>query len=213
MRPTLLLAGALAGPFYVAIGTVEALVREGFDIRVQPLSVLANGPGGWVHSAMMITTGLLIVLGAVALRDAVPRVSRIGLIVFGLGVAAGGVMIADPVAGFPPGTPTTPPETISWHGLGHFAAGGIGFLGLIVAALVLANRFRRDGEPGWAWFSLVTGVLYLGSFLGLGAGGGRMVPNLAFTVAVVLGWAWTTLLMLRVRTTTTDTRTARVPAT
>ena len=46
-------------------------------------------------------------------------------------------------------------------------------------------------------FSLVTGVLYFLTFIGLGAGGGRPVANLAFTVAVILGWAWITALMLR----------------
>lgn len=206
MKRILLLAGAIAGPLYVGIGTIEAIVRDGFDIRVQPLSVLANGPGGWVHSAMMITTGLLTVVGVVGgLRGAVPRATTIGLAIYGLGVTAAGMLRADPVAGFPPGTPTTPPESISWHGLGHFLAGGIGFLGLIVAALVLAWRFRRDGEPGWSLFSLITGVLYFASFIGIGASGGHMALNLAFTAAVILGWTWITLLMLRVRATVDTT--------
>jgi hypothetical protein len=143
MRRTLLLAGAVAGPLYVGIGTVEALVRDGYDIRVHPLSVLANGSGGWVHSAMMVGTGLLTLLGAIGLRGTAPRASVVGLAVFGLGVAAGGLMRADPVDGFPIGTPEGPPESVSWHGTGHFVAGGIGFLGLIVACLVLARRFRR----------------------------------------------------------------------
>lgn len=200
MKNTLLIGGAIAGPLYVGIGTVEALVRDGFDIRIHPLSVLANGPGGWVHSAMMITTGLLTVLGVVGLRGSVPRVTAIGLAIYGLGVTAAGIMTADPVAGFPPGTPTTPPETISWHGLGHFVAGAIGFLGLIVAALALAWRLRRDGRPGWAVFSLITGVFYFASFVGIGASGGQPALNIAFSVAVVLGWTWITLLMLRHRT-------------
>ncbi|MFC7623954.1 DUF998 domain-containing protein [Microlunatus sp. GCM10028923] len=200
MKNTLLLAGAIAGPLYVGIGTVEALVRDGFDLRIHPLSVLANGPGGWVHSAMMITTGLLTVLGVAGLRGAVPRVTAIGLLIYGLGVTAAGMMTADPVAGFPPGTPTTPPETISWHGLGHFLAGAIGFLGLIVAALALAWWQRKNGRPGWAVFSLITGVFYLASFVGIGASGGRPALNIAFSVAVALGWTWITLLMLRNRT-------------
>jgi hypothetical membrane protein len=201
MRRNLLLAGAVAGPLYVGIGTIEAIVRDGFDIREHPLSVLANGTGGWVHSAMMITTGLLTLLGALALRGSVPRASVVGLSIYGLGVAAAGVMRADPVAGFPPGTPEGDPVTVTWHGAGHFMAGGIGFLGLIVACLVLANRFRRDGDPGWAWFSLVTGVGYFAAFVGIGASAGHPAGNIAFTVAVILGWTWITLLMLRVRAT------------
>lgn len=199
MRRNLLLAGAVAGPLYVVIGTVEAVVRDGFDIRKHPLSVLANGTGGWVHSAMMITTGLFTFLGVLALRGSVPRATAVGLSIYGLGVAAAGVMRADPVAGFPPGTPEGVPDSVSWHGLGHFIAGALGFLGLIVACLVLARRLRRDGEPRWARFSLVTGVAYLAAFVGIGASAGHAAGNIAFTLAVILGWTWITLLMLRVR--------------
>jgi hypothetical protein len=205
MRRSLLLAGAAAGPLYVGIGTVEAVVRDGFDIRVHPLSVLANGTGGWVHSAMLIGTGLLTLLGTVGLRGRVPRGALVGLAVYGLGVLAAGLMRADPVAGFPPGTPDGPPESVSWHGLGHFLAGAIGFAGLIVACLVMARRFRRDGQRGWALFSLGTGVLYLVSFVGIGASGGHAALNLAFTAAVILGWTWVTLLMLRARSGSSTT--------
>lgn len=200
MKNTLLLAGAIAGPLYVGIGAVEAIVRDGFDLRIHPLSLLANGPGGWVHSAMMITTGLLTVLGVVGLRGAVPRVTSVGLIIYGLGVTAAGFMTADPVAGFPPGTSTAAPVTISWHGLGHFVAGAIGFLGLIVGALALAWRLRKDGRTGWSVFSLITGVFFFTAFVGIGASGGQPALNIAFSVAVVLGWTWITLLMLRHRT-------------
>jgi hypothetical protein len=46
---TALVAGAIAGPIYVGVGTVEALLRPRFDIRIHSLSLLANGPWGWAH--------------------------------------------------------------------------------------------------------------------------------------------------------------------
>lgn len=198
----LLLAGAAAGPLYIAIGTVEAVVRDGFDIRVHPLSLLANGTGGWVHSVMMVGTGLLTLLGAIGLARAFPAGQRSrwgvgGLAVFGLGVATGGLLRADPAAGFPVGTPDGPPATASWHGMGHFLAGGVGFLGLIVACLVLARWFQRRSQTGWAVFSLLAGLGYLGAFVGIGAGGGNVVGNLVFTGAVILGWVWITMLLGR----------------
>ena len=49
-----LIAGAIAGPLYVGVGTLEALLRRGFDIRIHSLSLLANGAGGWIHSTMMV---------------------------------------------------------------------------------------------------------------------------------------------------------------
>lgn len=171
-RRALLLAGILAGPLYVGIGVVEALVRDGFDITRHSLSLLANGAGGWIHSAMLVTTGLLTVLGAVGLARFMPASGMEaggagmtqhrspwavgGLAVFGLGVAAAGLLRADPAEGFPVGTPDGPPAVVTGHGIGHLAAGGIGFLGLIVACMVLARWFRRRQRAGWALFSLVT---------------------------------------------------------
>ncbi|MEJ3747541.1 DUF998 domain-containing protein [Actinomycetes bacterium KLBMP 9797] len=199
-RP-LLVAGALAGPIYVVVGAVEAAARDGFDITRHSLSLLANGDGGWVHSAMMVITGLLTVAGAVGLART-PAAHRSpwairGLFVYGAGVAAGGLMRADPMDGFPIGTPDGPPGTVTWHGMGHLAAGGIGFLGLIVACLVLARAFGRRRQRGWAVFSLVTGVYYVVAFAGIATGAGNGAVIVAFCVAVMLGWTWITLLMYR----------------
>ena len=41
-----LIAGAIAGPLYVGVGTLEAVLRSGFDIRIHSLSLLANGSWG-----------------------------------------------------------------------------------------------------------------------------------------------------------------------
>lgn len=200
--PSLLLAGALAGPLYVGIGTIEAIVRDGFDIRRHSLSILANGTGGWIHSTMMVVTGLLTVAGAIGLRRAGLR-SRWavgGLAVYGAGVAAAGLMRADPADGFPIGTPPGLPETISWHGFGHVIAGFIGFIGLIIACFVLARRFGRANNRTWSRFSLITGIVYFLGLVGLAAGAGNTAANLGFTVAVILGWTWLTLLLLHART-------------
>jgi len=51
-----------------------------------------------------------------------------GLAVFGLGVAAAGLLRADPAEGFPVGTPDGSPASVTWHGFGHLAAGGVGLL-------------------------------------------------------------------------------------
>jgi hypothetical protein len=176
------------------------MVRDGFDITRHSLSLLANGGGGWLHSAMMVTTGLLTVLGAAGLARSFPPEHRSpwavrGLTLFGLGVAAAGLLRADPADGFPVGTPDGPPDTVTWHGIGHLAAGGVGFLGLILACLVLARWFHRRNQPGWAVFSVVTGVYYFVSFAGIASGAGNAAINLAFTVAVILGWTWIPLLL------------------
>ena len=174
MRRSLLLAGAVAGPLYIVVGTIEAIVRDGFDIRVHPLSSSPTATGGWIHTALLVVSGVLTVLGALGVRPSVRRAAWVGLVVYGLGVVAAGLMRADPVDGFPIGTPDGPPETVSWHGVGHFVAGAIGFIGLIVACISVA----RSARGRWGLFSLATGVIYLVTFIGLGAGGGNPVANL-----------------------------------
>ena len=112
-----------------------------------------------------------------------------------------GFFSADPALGFPPGTPADA-NVVSWHGLLHFVCGGIGFLGLIGACLVFAWRFAGLRQPGWAAYSATTGVLFLAAFIGI-ASGAQQGPatltfvNLAFSVAVVLGWAWITVMSAR----------------
>ncbi|MEU8246695.1 DUF998 domain-containing protein [Nonomuraea sp. NPDC048916] len=74
---------------------------------------------------------------------------------------AAAVFSADPVDGFPPGTPVGPPSSISWHGMVHFLVAGVAFLALIAACFVFARRFAAAGRRGWAAFSTTTGALFL----------------------------------------------------
>jgi hypothetical membrane protein len=64
----LLRCAEAAGPVYIIVGTLEALLRDGFDIRRHALSLLANGKWGWIHSVMMVTSGLLTIAGAIGVR-------------------------------------------------------------------------------------------------------------------------------------------------
>ncbi len=204
-----LIAGAVAGPLYVCVGTLEAVLRRGFDIRIHSLSLLANGPGGWIHSMLLIVSGLLTLIGALGLASAQQRTGRrsyamiIGLAVYGLGVATAGVLRADPAEGFPIGTPPGPSVVVTASGIGHLVAGGLGFLGLIVACLACARRSAKAGDRAWAACSAVIGVYYLVAFAGIASGAGNPVINIAFTVAVALGWGWVTALCLRALSGTT----------
>lgn len=196
----LLACGVVAGPLYVVVGTLEAFTREGFDPTRHDLSLLANGKWGWIHIALLVTSGLLTVLGAVGMRRALG--GRGGgtwgpllLGVYGVGLIGAGVFVADPMNGFPSGLTAGAYSEVSWHGLLHIVFGGVGFLGLIAACLVFARRFATLGERGWAAFSAATGVVYFAAFFGIAAGsqqGGAVLTLvvLAFTVAVVLAWAW-----------------------
>ena len=120
-----------------------------------------------------------------------------GLTIYGLGIAAAGLLRADPAEGFPIGTPAGPPVAVTTSGVGHLVAGGIGFLGLIVACLACARRSARAGDRLWAVCSAAIGVYYLVAFAGIASGAGSPVIKIAFTAAVMLGWGWLTGLCTR----------------
>jgi Protein of unknown function (DUF998) len=198
----LLAAGIAAGPVYVLVGLVEAVTRSGFDLTRHSLSLLTNGDLGWIHMVMLVTTGLLTMAGAVGLRQSLtggPGRSWGPILVgvYGAGLVAAGLLTADPAQGFPPGTPAGPPATISWHGLGHLAAGGIGFLCLIGGCVVFARRFASQGERGWAAYSLATGAVFLAGFAGIASGNQVGWVNLAFGAAVVAAWVWVSAVCAR----------------
>ena len=185
--------GVIAGPIYVAVSLAQALTREGFDPSRHAWSLLENGDLGWLQVANFVLAGLMTVACAVGLRRALrpgrgsvwaPRL--IGA--YGVSFVGAGVFRADPADGFPAGTPAGG-GAVSWHGILHFAVGGIGFLCLIAACFVLAGRFAGAGKRGLAWFSRVTGVLFLAGFAGI-ASGSHGPTTLAFTAAVLLVCAW-----------------------
>jgi hypothetical protein len=194
---SLLRCGVVAGPFYLAVGLAQALLREGFDLARHPLSLLANGPGGWIQTASFLLTGLMVLAAAVGFRRALGRGSLWATIFlggFGLAMIAAALFPADPVDGFPPGTPEGFPTTISTTGLVHFAAGALGFAFLGLGCLFAAWAMRRRGRSSLALLSLLSGLAVL-----LGFFGGMMVPVgiLGIWGAVVVGWAWLAVLSLR----------------
>jgi hypothetical protein len=204
----LLACGIAAGPLYVAVGAIEMLTRPGFDPTRHDLSLMANGDFGWVHIALLVTTGLLVIAGAIGMRRAL-RGGRGGtwgpllVGVYGLGLVGAGLFTADPALGFPPGTPADA-HAVSWHGLLHLVSGGIGFLGLIAACMVFGRRFAALGQRGWAAYSVATGVVFFAAFFGIASGsrqGGAVLTFvvLAFTAAVVLAWAWLSAIAARLR--------------
>jgi Protein of unknown function (DUF998) len=209
-RTWLLVCAEAAGPLYVLVGVTEMLVREGFDIRRHALSLLANGEWGWVHSLMMVVTGLLTVAGAVGmhrvLRDTADGFWGPALIsIYGLGLVGAGFFSADPALGFPPGTPLKG-NPVSSHGMMHFVCGGIGFFGLIAACLVFAWRFGRANERGWTAFSVVTGVAFFAAFFGIAtlsqkSAATRAAVNIIFSFAVVLAWVWLSTLAHHLKST------------
>lgn len=198
----LLGCGVVAGPFYLAVGLAQALVREGFDLGRHPLSLLANGPGGWVQTLNFLVTGALVVAAAVGLARVLGgrsgRAAGWILGLFGASMVAAAIFPADPVDGFPPGTPEGFPTAISTPGLLHFAAGGLGFLALAAGCVTAGLALRRRGEAGAGMASVVAGLVvglgFFGPMMGIVPGG-----ILGIWAAVVVGFGWLSLTSAHLR--------------
>jgi hypothetical protein len=149
LTKSLLGYGVIAGPIYVLVSLTQALTRDGFDPGRHAWSLLSNGDLGWLQIANFCLTGLMTVAAAIGLRRAtapgrwVPRL--IGA--YGVATLAAGVFRADPALGFPPGTPGDVHD-VSWHGTLHLVAGGIGFVCVVAACLILGSRFAAENRAG-----------------------------------------------------------------
>ncbi len=187
--------GAVAGPFYVAVVLGQALLRPGFDLAHDDASLLSNGSLGWIQVANFLVTGAMVIAFALGVRRALAggmgaTWGPLLLTTFGLGMIGAGVFVADPMSGFPPGTPAGRPESISLHGVLHIVSAGIGFLGFAAACFVIAQRFARERRSAWAWSSRMTGLAFLAGFAGLASGSDSAVVVLGFWLALLLAWGW-----------------------
>jgi hypothetical protein len=198
--------GIVAGPIYVLVGLGQALTRDGFDLSKHSWSLLANGEFGWIQITNFIIAGLMTAAAAVGLRRSLPAGRARSwapplLLAYGVSLVGAGIFRADPAQGFPAGAPDTP--ALSWHGMLHLLIGGIGFSCLIAACFVLAGYFARAGQRALAWFSRITGVVFLAGFAGI-ASGSHGPTTLAFVAAVITVWAWVTTISLYFFRTTAD---------
>ena len=201
---TLLALVAAASPLWAAVSLAQAFTRDGYDLTRHPLSVLSTGSLGWLQIANFLVCGLLTAAGAIGLRRALhgtpggtwaPRL----VAAYGLGMVAAGVFVMDPADGFPVGTPTGAPTTMSWHALLHLASGSIAFIALAAACFVLARRFARAGDRARAVLSRFAGTaVALGN---LWAMSGSPAASLVLAVGVITGMLWISAVAARLRAT------------
>lgn len=194
----LLVAAATAGPLFVVSASAQALAREGFDLRVHPLSQLSTGDLGWVQILTFALTGLGLLALAVTHRRIVTegvgrRAVPVLLGVAGVGFVLAGVFVMDPENGFPIGTPDGPVDSMSWHGVAHSVAAAVAFTALAAAAAVLTVRAVRARQVSAAIGHGIVGLVLL-------------VPTSPETASLqvaangLIAFTWTTVLALRLRT-------------
>jgi Protein of unknown function (DUF998) len=165
MKRKLLGCGIVAGPFFVVASLAQAFTRSGFDLGRHPISLLSLGSLGWIQIANFVVSGVLLVAGAVGLREALrpgrgstwaPRLVALT----GVGLIVAGIFSTDAGAGFPPGAPAGAPA-MSWHGVLHEVGFMLSFAGAIAACGVYARRYVALGRRGWAVAAVTTVVAVL----------------------------------------------------
>jgi hypothetical membrane protein len=184
---------------YLGVGLLQILFREGFDVRRHALSLLSNGPHGWIQVTNFLLSGVLVAAGAIGVRRLLAggKAGTWGpalLALYGIGLIGAGVFIADPGRGFPPGAPDV--TTMTKDGVLHFVFGAVGFYALIAACFVFARRFATAGHRGWARYSVVTGVGFLAAFAGIASGSTAVSVMLTFYMAVAWIWVWHTAVLV-----------------
>lgn len=185
--------GMLVGPFYLAVGLLQALLRDGFDLSRHALSQLANGPWGWVQTANFTLSGLMVIAAAIGARRVLGRPGRsvsLALGAYGGGMLAAAVFPADASLGFPPGTPEGYPTTLSTAGAMHFVAGAFTFAALAASGFLAARVMAKRQATALARLSFVAGLVVAIGFFGGVAISSLPSGILGIWVAVVVGWAW-----------------------
>lgn len=190
--------GVLAGLFYVIASVIEGLVHhdEGFRFTRDDWSLLAAGSNGWVHQAVFILSGAMVVATAVGVGRAMSsRWAGRLIAIYGIGLAAAGIFAADGTGNYPVGS--SDHGDISGHGMGHLLGAMIGFVAVIAATFVVAAEQSRSGRSGAALASRATGTIFLLGFVGVATGSTASAIVLGFTFAVVIMWVWLAALSVQ----------------
>jgi hypothetical protein len=207
--------GVLAGPFYVVVVLVQAALRQGFNLSRDDASLLSNGSLGWIQVFNFIVTGVMVMCCALGVRRALHggRGATWGpglLALFGAGLIAAGIFVADPMNGFPAGAPAGHPTVLTLHGVLHIASAAIGFVGLIAACFVLGSRLSSDGNPPLAIASRATGVVFLAGFFAIASGSSSPAVVAAFWIALLAAWGWLAALSVHLYRQTASGRTGQL---
>ncbi len=201
---TLLACGIATGPLYVAVTLAQALTRAGFDLRQHRFTLLTTGELGWLHQPNMCLVGagtILFALGAsrvlLAVRhEGTVRGATWGPRLLGLLGAAylfGGLLSADAVAGFPPGT-TTEQAHVTLQGMVQNASRGVSSLLLVAASLTIATWFAARGQTREAW---VHRLALPATFAMLTVAGTTIGGNPSAIAFLATPWIWVTFLALQ----------------
>jgi Protein of unknown function (DUF998) len=208
MKLLLLWLGSFCAPFFAIVFLIEGFTRPQYNWMRHPISSLSIGPLGWMQITNFVITGTLVALIGIGLRLAFAAHSRgslfgpILLVVAGIGLIGAGIFVSDPVFGFPPDKPLVLAQ-FTTQGHFHDLFSTFWFLGLPAACFVLAVRFFVIGEPGWAFYSLLSGFGMIAFFVLASMGflqqpGFVDVAGIYQRLSVATGLLWASLIAIHV---------------
>jgi hypothetical membrane protein len=151
------LAGMIGSAFFVAVFTIEGLLRPGYDWRSTFISALSLGPRGWIQITNFLVLGTLMLLftWGVAAEFREGKASRFGpilLAIIGIGFLVSGPLVMDPTG--------TAVAEMTPHGIAHQLFGAIVFTLAPIVCFVFFRRFRSDPDWRWfAWWTLAAGIV------------------------------------------------------
>jgi Protein of unknown function (DUF998) len=201
----LLICGALAGPIFTIIWLITGLNRANYDPMRHPISSLAIGEFGWTQVANFLITGILTLAFAFGLREALQsrggsKWAVIWIAALGIGLIGAGLFVADPMNGYPPGTPLLlmQPTVI---GRLHRLFSALVFFGLPGAGFTLARLFVRNGERTSANYFRWSAIAFLVMFVLTSVGFAQVgtLPNYAGLlqrITLLIGLTWMTFLSI-----------------
>ena len=111
-----------------------------------------------------------------------------------------GVFTTDPVSGYPVGTPAIRLSPTASGAL-HDQLSLLGFVALTAACLVFGYGFARQGKRVWAFYSILTGVLFPVGIVLASIAFSQNESLVAFggliqRITITIGWTWLTLLAI-----------------
>jgi hypothetical protein len=188
--------GALAGPLFVGAFVLGGRAQAPYDPRREAISDLARSDLAWLQTANFLAGGTLLLAGAVGAR----RVMRGGVAGAALPVIVGAVGAGTVAAGF---FPTDTPDEIAQNGLSrrgvlHVASAVPVFVGMPLAAFTGARRLAAEGRPGWAAWSVASGIASISAAAATGIGMSERSPlapraGTFQRIAIVTGLGWISL--------------------
>jgi hypothetical membrane protein len=189
----LLASGIIATPLFFVVAFAQAEMHADFDLGPHMISQLGSGDYGLIQIANFVITGALFIASALGFRQVltdgpgrvwIPRL----VAVFGIGLIAAGVFVADPSKGYPVGAA----EGLTWHGILHGVAAVVSGLSAVAALLVFARRFQIARQRGWAIASVIVAIVYfVFPFMDPDNGG------LWLAIGSIIGWGWISVQALR----------------